>query len=370
MFQLRRVLAGGIAVGSVAAAYVGLAGGGNATASDHGRAQPIVIAHRGASEYRPEETLSAYKLAISMGADYIEPDVVSTKDHVLVARHENALSQTTDVANHPEFQDRKKTKTIDGTAVTDWFTEDFTFAELRTLRAKERIPDIRPDNTVFDGQDQIPSLEEVIKLARENNVGVYPETKHPTYFTSIGLPLEDELLSLLAKYGLDKKDSKVFIQSFEPGSLEKMRPKTKANLIQLIDSAGKPYDFVASHDPRTYDDLVKSEGLRWLSSFANGIGPSTTRIVPVDATGHLGQPTTLIRDAHRNHLKVHPYTIRPENNFLPVDFRQGNPNSPNFKRAEGNATGWLTLLFKLGVDGVFCDDSALAVATRTHLYGS
>ncbi|MGI8332630.1 glycerophosphodiester phosphodiesterase [Actinomadura scrupuli] len=366
MFHLKHALAGGLAIIATAAVTAGLTGGGAALAGPSDQAKPLVIAHRGASAYRPEHTLGAYKQAIDMGADYIEPDLVQTKDGVLVARHENALGGTTDVSAHPEFADRKKTKAIDGVTSTDWFSEDFTFAELRTLRAKERLPDLRPENTAFDGQDQIPTLDEVIDLAQRNNVGVYPETKHPTYFASIGLPFETRLLTVLKRHGLDRHDSKVFIQSFEPGILERLRPRTKVNLVQLINSSGQPYDFAVAHDPRTYADLVKPDGLRWLSGFVNGIGPATNWIIPVDASGRTGTPTTLVKDAHRDGLVVHPWAVRAENNFLPVDFRRGNPASPVYLRAQGDATGWLSLLLKQGIDGVFTDDSALAVATRTE----
>src|SRR5919109_2336014 len=181
-----------------------------ATAADErvdrggGRRQPLVIGHRGASGYRPEHTLASYRLAIEMGADYIEPDLVSTKDHVLVARHENDITGTTDVASHPEFADRQTTKTIDGVAHTGWFTEDFTLAELRTLRAKERLPDLRPTNTAFDGLYRIPTFQEVIDLAKRAGVGIYPETKLPTYFDSIGLSLEEPLLATLRRNRLNR----------------------------------------------------------------------------------------------------------------------------------------------------------------------
>lgn len=314
--------------------------------------------------------MHAYRLAIEMGADYIEPDVVTTKDRVLVARHDNWLNDTTDVADHPEFAGLKKTKTIDGTKITDWFTEDFTYAQLKTLRTRERLNTIRLGNTAYDGLDPIPTLDEVVKLAVQHHAGVYPETKHPTYFTSIGLPLEGALVSLLNRYGLNKPTSKVFIQSFEPGSLEKMRKLTRAPEIQLIDAGnGRPYDFVVSGDPRTYADLVKPAGLKWLAGFANGIGPALTRILPVDKDNHVMKPTTLVRDAHRAGLAVHPWTVRPENSFLPVEYQQGDPKSPNFARAEGNASAYLAFFFKQGVDGIFSDDSALAVATRHRVFG-
>jgi glycerophosphoryl diester phosphodiesterase len=372
----RRLLAGGLALVTVGSAYVAFEGAGGAASapSREGgfttltRQKPIVIAHRGASEYRPEESRSAYLLAIEMGADYIEPDVVTTKDHVLVARHDNWLNDTTDVANHPEFAGLKKTKTIDGVQRTDWFTEDFTFAQLETLRLKERLPDLRAGSSAFDGVDKIASLEEVLQIARDHHVGVYPETKHPTYFRGIGLPLEDELLQDLARYGFKGRNDKVFIQSFETSNLRALSRRTRIRLIQLIDSQGAPYDFVAAHDPRTYSDLLTPAGLKDVATYAYGIGPSLTRIIPV-VSNHAQPPTTLVKDAHHAGLAVHPWTVRPENYFLPVEYQQGDSASPNFPRAEGDASRLLADFYKLGVDGIFSDDSALAVSTRTRVFG-
>jgi glycerophosphoryl diester phosphodiesterase len=373
----RRLLAGGLAVVTAGTAFAVFANANGASAapaqaqkSAHQSARlPIVIAHRGASAYRPEESAHAYQLAIEMGADYIEPDVVSTKDHVLVARHDNWLNDTTDVANHPEFASLKKTKTIDGVQHTDWFTEDFTYAQLRTLRLKERLPDLRPGSSAFDGVDPVASLDEVLQIAKDHHVGVYPETKHPTYFRSIGLPLEDELLKDLAQYGFKGRNDKVFIQSFETSNLQALHKKTSIKLIQLIDTQGAPYDFVANHDPRTYSDLVTPTGLKWISQYAYGIGPGLTRIIPVDSSNHAQPPTTLVSDAHHAGLAVHPWTVRPENSFLPVDYRQGNPSSPNFPKAQGDASRFLAEFYKLGVDGIFSDDSALAVSTRQRVFG-
>src|SRR5919109_4396838 len=282
-------------------------------------AEPIVIGHRGASGYRPEHTLAAYRLAAEMGADYIEPDLVATKDGVLVARHENEIGGTTDVANHPEFAGRRTTKTIDGVEVTGWFTEDFTLAELRTLRARERLPDLRPDNTAFDGLYQVPTFQEVIDLAKRAGVGIYPETKHPTYFDSIGLSLEEPLVATLNANGYRGRNAPVFIQSFEVANLKELNRRTRVPLVQLIDETGAPYDFVAAGDPRTYKDLITPAGLAEIATYADGIGPSKNLIVPRDAAGNLQEPTTLIRDAHRAGLKVHPWTFRRENDFLPAD---------------------------------------------------
>ena len=329
---------------------------------------PLVIGHRGASGYRPEHTLASYRLAIDMGADYIEPDLVSTRDHVLVARHENNIAETTDVADHPEFADLHTTKTIDGVAVTGWFTEDFTLAELRTLRARERLPMLRPANTAFDGLYQVPTFQEVINLAKRHHVGIYPETKHPTYFDSIGLSLEEPLVATLHANGYRGRNAPVFIQSFEVANLKELNRRTGVPLVQLLDATGRPYDFVVAGDPRTYQDLATPEGLREIATYADGVGPNKNLIVPRDAAGNLLDPTGFVRDAHRAGLVVHPWTFRKENSFLPVDFQQGNPASPEFLRATGNAPAEFRLFFRLGVDGLFSDHPDTAVASRHELF--
>jgi glycerophosphoryl diester phosphodiesterase len=347
----------------------GAAGGQGQVGHGGGRRLPLVIGHRGASGYRPEHTLASYTLAIELGADYIEPDLVSTKDHQLVARHENDITGTTDVASHLEFAGRKTIKFIDGVKHEGWFTEDFTLAELRTLRAVERLPDLRPANTAFNGLYQIPTFQEVIDLAKRHHVGIYPETKHPTYFDSIGLSLEEPLLATLRANGLDRPGAKVFIQSFEVRNLKELNRKTELPLVQLIDEVGAPYDFVVAGDPRTYADLVTPKGLAEIATYADGIGPSKNLIVPRDAGNKLLDPTSLVRDAHRAGLVVHPWTFRRENSFLPEDFRQGNPASPEYLRATGDLPAELRLFFRLGVDGVFSDNSDVAVATRHQVYG-
>ena len=223
-------------------------------------AEGTVIAHRGASGYRPEHTLASYALAIRQCADVIEPDVVLTKDNVPVARHENEIGGTTDVATHPEFANRRVRKIIDGESIRGWFTEDFTLAELRTLRTKERIPDLRPANTAFNGKYPIPTLAEVLDLARHSRtcsgqpVGVTPETKHPTYFASIGQPMETPLLDALTAADLNRRRSPVVIQSFEVGNLQRLNELTPVGLSQLVNCSGAPYDFEAAGDPRTYAD--------------------------------------------------------------------------------------------------------------------
>ena len=332
--------------------------------------EPLVIAHRGASAYRPEHTLAAYRLAIGMGADYIEPDLVSTKDGVLVARHENEIGGTTDVASRLEFASRRTTKVIDGTPLTGWFTEDFTLAELKTLRAKERIPQLRPANTVFDGRYQIPTLQEVIDLAEQEDVGIYPETKHPTYFDSVGLSLEEPLVATLRANGLDKPSSDVFIQSFEVSNLRQLDGMIRVPLVQLTSASGRPYDFTAKGDPRTYRDITRARGLKEVARYADGLGPDKSQIVPRDAQNRLTAPTSLVRDAHRAGLEVHPYTFRPENSFLPEDFREGDPATPEYLRARGDQPAELALFYRLGVDGVFADNADTAVAVRRRVFRS
>jgi glycerophosphoryl diester phosphodiesterase len=358
----RRALAASVVALLVLAA---LAAAGAAAAAT----RPIVIGHRGAPAYRPEHTLASYRLAIQMGADYIEPDLVSTKDHQLVVRHENDITQTTDVATHPEFAARKTTKIIDGVSHTGWFTEDFTLAELRTLRAVERLPDVRPANTAFNGLFQIPTFQEVIDLAKRNHVGIYPETKHPTYFDSIGLSLEEPLVATLRRNGLARRASKVFIQSFEVSNLRELNRRIDVPLIQLIDASGAPADYVARGIKRTYDDLVTRRGLRRIATYADGVGPDKSRIVPTDKANRLEAPTTLVRDAHRDGLLVHPFTFRPENQFLPANYRQGVATSPLFSIARGNEPAELRLFFRLGVDGLFADNADTAVAVRDERLG-
>jgi len=358
-----------VAVSVSAGAFLAAGLAGTASATGKASASPLVIGHRGASAYRPEHTLAAYQLAIDMGADYIEPDLVSTKDRVLVARHENEIATTTDVAQHPEFASRRKTRTIDGVAVTGWFTEDFTLAELKTLRAIERLPMLRPANTAFDGLYEVPTLQEVIDLAKREGVGIYPETKHPTYHDSVGLSLEEPLVKILRANGLDRRDAPVFVQSFEVSNLQELDRQLKVNIVQLTGATGRPYDFTVKGDPRTYADLTTPSGLRWVARYADGLGPEKGQIVPRDAQNRLLAPTSLVNDAHRAGLEVHPYTFRPENNFLPEDFRQGNSASPEYLRTRGNQPAELKLFYKLGVDGVFADNPDTAVAVRTKVFG-
>jgi glycerophosphoryl diester phosphodiesterase len=285
---------------------------------------PIVIAHRGASGHRPEHTIAAYALAIEMGADYIEPDVVSTKDGVLVARHENEIGATTDVA--VRFPDRRATRIVDGDTITGWFTEDFTLGELRALRAKERLA-IRSSS--YDGRHPIPTLDEILTLAdsmgrrRGRVVGLYPELKHPAYFRGLGLPLEERLLESLKRRGLDQRDAAVFIQSFEPGSLRHLRPLTRLRLVQLISDSTQ----------------LTPQGLAEIARYADGIGVNTRLVVPAERGA---VPTTVVRDAHEAGLLVHVWTLRPESRFLA-------------ERYNGDPLAEVRELAALGVDGMFGD---------------
>jgi glycerophosphoryl diester phosphodiesterase len=330
-------------------------------------AEPIVIGHRGASGYRPEHTLAAYRLAVRLGADYIEPDLAITKDGVLVARHEPEIGGTTDVAEHPEFASRRTTKMIDGQPFTGWFTEDFTLAELKTLRAKERIPDLRPGNAAaYDGLYEVPTLQEVLdlreRLSRKygRQIGVYPETKHPTYFRAIGLPLEEPLIRALRRNGLDRRRAPVFVQSFEVSNLKALDGVLKVPLVQLFGAkATKPYDFVVSGDPRTYEQLATPAELREIARYADGAGPSKDYIVPRDAAGCSLAPTSFVDDAHRAGLLVHPYTFRAENSFLPCELR-----SSTIPTRHGDLEAEVRQFFDLGVDGVFVDHPDYAVDAR------
>ncbi|HUA24584.1 MAG TPA: glycerophosphodiester phosphodiesterase [Steroidobacteraceae bacterium] len=328
--------------------------------------KPIVIAHRGASGYAPEHTLASYFIAIEQGADYVEPDLVMTRDGVMVARHENEIGGTTDVADQRRFGDRRTTKVVDGVSVTGWFTEDFLLEELKTLRARERIPELRPGNTRLDGRLEIPTLEEILALARgveekrrvrarelgvapPEPIGVYPETKHPSYFAGLGLPMEEALVATLERYGYRGTDGRAFLQSFETGNLRVLRGLTQLPLVQLIEAAGAPYDLVAGGDPRTYADLVTPKGLEEVATYASCIGPSKSLIIPRDGAGKLGRPTSLVADAHAAGLGVHPWTFRAESAFLPAGM---------------DLEGELREFLKTGIDGFFTDQADVGVRTR------
>ena len=364
------------------------------TASDrdddrHGsrRQSPLVIGHRGATGYVPEHTLESYRLAIAAGADFIEPDLVSTRDGVLIARHEVNITETTDVARRPEFASRRTTKTIDGVVEQGWFADDFTLKEIKTLGAVQRLG-FRMQR--FNGVFRIPTFDEVIELAQregkqvDRTIGVYPETKHPTYHKRAGLPLERRLVRALENHGWNDRQAPVFIQSFEVGNLQLLRQLTDVRLVQLVDALDvaldgriipyQPYDFVVSGDPRTYADLVTPSGLAQIASYADGVGPWKRYIVSAagvdanhdgaadDVNGdgavndgdlRLLPPTDLIEEAHRVGLFVHTWTFRNDQRFLAADYA-GEP-----------AREYLQF-YCLGVDGLFSDFPDTAVMAR-HL---
>ena len=352
---------------------------------------PLVIGHRGASGYRPDHTLESYKLAIDMGADFIEPDLVATKDGVLVARHEPNITGTTDVATRPEFASRKTTKNVDGVNEEGWFVSDFTLAELKTLRAVQPLSD---RDQSYNGKFQIPTFEEVLDLAKAEGtkagrtVGVYPETKHPTYHAKLGLPLEDRLLAVLAKYGYTTKASPVIVQSFEVSNLKYLRTKTQVRLVQLVDANDvnadgsmdltapydKPYDFAVAGDSRTFASLLTPAGLKEIKTYADGIGPWKPYLIPskqvdanndgkaddlngdgkIDERDRVMMPATaVVPNAHAAGLFVHAYTFRSEAKRLASDFK-GDPKA-EYK-----------LFFNLGVDGVFSDFTDTAKAARDN----
>ncbi|MEZ4456426.1 MAG: glycerophosphodiester phosphodiesterase [Gemmatimonadales bacterium] len=328
------------------AVLVGLSLGGAAVVA----AQPLIIGHRGASGHRPEHTIESYRLAIAQGADVIEPDLVMTRDRVLIARHENEIGGTTDVAER--FPDRKTTKTIDGQEVTGWFAEDFTLAEIRTLRARERLA-FR--DHAFDGRFPVPTFDEILEFVAAEEarlgrrIGVYPETKHPSDHESLGLPITDSLVAALERHGYREPSDPVFIQSFETTNLRRIRPRTRLRLVQLIEATGRPADFAIVGDERTYRDLIGPAGLRDVAGYANGIGPSKDLVQPLAADGTLLPPTTLVADAHAAGLFVHVWTLRADSQFLPAGYG-------------GDFAAEVRRMAALGVDGFFTDFPDLAAA--------
>lgn len=320
---------------------------------------PVIIAHRGASGEQPEHTLAAYELAIDQGADFIEPDLVITRDGVLVARHENEISGTTDVADHPEFAARKTSKVIDGQTITGWFVEDFTLAELKTLRARELLPQLRPANSAFDGRYEIPTFDEIIALVRRKEaatgrrIGLYPETKHPGYFRGLNLPLEEPLVATLEANGYRTRTDPVFIQSFELGNLKQLRTMTGVSLIQLMAAESGPPDVPGL----TYAAMVQPEALKSLGGYVQGIGVEKAMVLPRDQQGNLAAPTELVANAHAAGLKVHVWTFRKENYFLPANLRSiGNP------AMAGDVQTEIRAFAAAGIDGLFSDNVAEAVA--------
>jgi glycerophosphoryl diester phosphodiesterase len=340
----------------------------------HATDRPFVIAHRGASGYVPEHTLAGYFIAIQQGADYVEPDLVITRDGALVVRHENEIGGTTDVAAHPEFAARKTTRTVDGEAITGWFTEDFTLAELRTLRARERLPELRPANARYDGAFAIPTFDEVLELvaaadaqraaaAREAGraapprIGIYPETKHPSYFAARGLHFDTALLDALQRQGYSRRSDPIWIQSFEVGNLMALRRRTDLRLVQLVAPQGQPFDFTMSGDPRRYQDLLTDAELAEIATYADAIGPHKWMVVQF-AEGR-ARDTGLARRARALKLGVHVWTLRAENEFLPVDLRSSGDLA-----ARGDLPREIDALLDAGITGMFADQPDLAVRAR------
>ena len=377
-------------LGLSAAALVACGGSDSAPFLTLDGKQPLVIGHRGSAGYLPDHTLEGYRLAIQNGADFIEPDLVATKDGELIARHEPNITGTTNVADLPEFASRKTTRMVDGVAETGWFATDFTLAEIKTLRAKQPLGD---RDASYNGKFQIPTLREVLEVAKVEGakvgrvIGVYPETKHPTYHVDANLKLEDRLLAVLAEYGYTKKDSPVIIQSFEVSNLQYLRTKTQARLVQLVDGddydfkTGKitfaapfdrPYDWTKAGKTANFDSMLTPAGLAEIAKYADGVGPWKPYIVPVkgsfDATGKMldangdgvvnymdtaSQPaTTLIADAHKAGLMVHTWTFRNEPKRLAFDYK-GDPKNEYLQ------------FYRLGLDGLFSDFTDTAVAART-----
>jgi glycerophosphoryl diester phosphodiesterase len=327
----------------IAATRVPDAALGGDRAAVNANVRPLIIGHRGASGLRPEHTLASYDLAITLGADYIEPDLVMTRDHALVARHENEIGGTTDVAER--FPDRQRTQVIDGVTVTGWFAEDFTLAELKSLRARERIA---TRSHLYDGQFSVPTFDEVLDLVRRREreigrtIGVYPETKHPSHLRAIGLPMEDSLLAVLARHGFRGASDAVFIQSFEVGNLRALHARTTIRLVQLLDIEGAPPDLAAAGDTRGARDFVTPASLREFATYAFAIGAHKALVLPPRAPGASPEPTSLVRDAHAAGLAVHVWTMRSDAPFLGAEYR-------------GNAAAEWQAFASLGVDGIFGD---------------
>ena len=318
----------------------------------------LIIAHRGASGERPEHTLAAYERAIDLGADYVEPDLVATRDLVLVARHENEIGGTTDVAEREAFADRRRTKTIDGETVTGWFAEDFTLAELRTLRASERLPAIRPANTAFDGLYQIPTFAEIVALVRAKEaetgrrIGIYPELKHPDFLLQeAGIDMVDLMVAALAEAGYTAEDDPIFVQCFEIGPLRRLDSRTDVPLVQLIAARGGPAD----EPSMRYAAMVGAAGLADIATYADAVGVELSLALEEDGT-----PSPLVTLAHAEELQVHVWTLRAENAFLPAQLKRGD----GADASRGDMEALYRALARTGVDGVFTDHVAEAVAAR------
>ncbi|WP_443971760.1 glycerophosphodiester phosphodiesterase [Sphingobium sp. CR28] len=333
------------------------------------RPAPLVIGHRGACALLPEHTLASYERAIIDGADMIEPDLCMTKDRHLIVRHENDISETTNVAAHPEFADRRTRKVVDGAAHEGWFTEDFTLAELKTLQAKERLPTLRPASAAMDGRFPIVTLSEVIDFvagqarARGRMIGIVPELKHSTYFSDAGLPMEDLFVDVIGRHPYSRS-APLIVQSFETGNLRYLKNQlgqwTNVRLMQLCDEeAMQPADIVKAGGKTTYANMMAPAGLAEMATYADIVAPYKMSIIPVGRDGRLGTPTALVKDAHKAGLAVMPYTFRPENSFLPMVLREGDDPA---HRAEKGAIAEIRAFIRAGIDGFFTDDPAIGRA--------
>jgi glycerophosphoryl diester phosphodiesterase len=337
---------------------------------------PLVIAHRGASGYLPEHTLAAYFLALQQGADAFEPDLVMTRDGVLVARHENELSSTTDVAHHARFASRRVTKQIDGEALTGWFSEDFTLEELKGLRVCERIADLRPHNSRFDGQFEIATFEEILRLRaaaqREREcaatergqpapppIGLVVELKHPSHFAACGLEMAPALVRALETHGCAAPQSGVLVESFEPGILRTLKRLVRVPLVQLLEAAGAPQDVRRRGGTETFAQMVLPGGLADIATYAAAIGPEKSLLIPRGASGRLLRPTRLIADSHAQGLRVIPWTFRAENLFLPAEARTDGSD-----RQWGDLAWEISRFLAAGVDGFFTDQPDIGVRAR------
>ena len=323
---------------------------------------PIVIAHRGASAYRPEHTLAAYQLAIEQGADFIEPDLVMTKDHVLVCRHENEISGTTNVSERAEFAERRKAKTVDGVEALGWWVEDFTLAELKTLRARERVPQLRPGNANYNDQFEVPTFAEALALAQSHGKGTYPELKHPTFLREQGVDPVPAFIGAVREGGGQRAADMMYVQCFEIGAIRMLAEMSSIRwqCVQLVAAEGGPWD----QRDTSYAAMLNDDGLRRIAEYARGLGAEKSLIIPRDASNNLGAPTDLVARAHAANLVVHPWTFRPENFFLPTALRVGATSAQETLRLHGNLDAELRAFYAAGVDGVFSDDPAAAVAAR------
>lgn len=326
---------------------------------------PLVIGHRGAPGYLPEHTLASYRLAIALGADAVEPDLVITRDGVLVVRHESELSCTTDVAGRREFADRRTTKVVGGRSITGWFVEDFTLAEVKALRAVERFPATRPSSARSDGRYEVATFDELLLLVNEESrnvgrrIGVHAELKWSSYFSGVGLPLEPAVLAALRDHGLDRRDAHMHLQSFETANLRWLREHSDVRLVQLVAAAGAPADCQAAGDPTSYDDLVSPAGLRAVARYADVLGVAKGRLLPRGSAAPPPEARRLVEDADLAGLRTLVFTVRNENRFLAAPFRTSH--EPN---AFGDVLGETQALLELGVDGLFTDQPDTSVLAR------